>query len=227
MSANTTLTEWCIGNERRRLYVWGRTESERRSLRRRAQSGELARVGHGCYVRGEMWDRLSAAERYRWLVRTLSVRHPDWVFGDITAAVMYGITDSARHLGALHLAVNQERCGKDRGDVRYCLLPDDEYGRSATVGGVRVTSLGRTVFDCLRRLDFPDGIVIVESVLRQGIMTRDEMRSHCLTLPGRHRLRALLAVEQAPGDTRDDDEAYGYGVMVERGLVTPRHARTP
>ncbi|MBW3078602.1 type IV toxin-antitoxin system AbiEi family antitoxin domain-containing protein [Bifidobacterium simiiventris] len=226
MKANTALIERCMDHERRRLCVWGRTQSERQSLRRRVKSGDLVCVVDGCFARVETWNSLDPVERYRWVARTLAVLHPDWVFGGMTAAVMYGISDSIRHLGVFHIAMDKRRHGGDRGPFRYCLVPEDEYARYAMTDGVRVTPLGRTVFDCLRHVDFPDGIGLVESVLRQRMMTRDEMRTHCLSLPGRWRSRALLAVEQAPGGTDNGGEAYAYGVMIEEGFAAPRVQET-
>ncbi|WP_125981351.1 hypothetical protein [Bifidobacterium goeldii] len=223
MRTNRVLTDRCIETERQRLYVWGRTAAERKMLRRREQAGELIRVHNSwpCYARADSWNMLNPVEQYRRLVRTLALQHPSWLFGDMTAAAMYGINDSLRHMNAVHIMTNRSQHSHNWGSVRYHLLTDAERSQCAVVDGVRVTSLGRTVFDCARRLDFPDGMCVVESVLRNRLMSRSGMREHCQTLSGKFRAKALRVVDQAPGGTENGGEAYTYAVIVDEGFMAP------
>ncbi|MBT1160528.1 hypothetical protein [Bifidobacterium sp. SO1] len=222
MRTNTALHARYIEAERHRLCIWGLTDAEQRAIRRRAQAGELVRVFDACYVQPDPWNNLDPVEQYRRIARTLTLRHPNWLFCDMSAAAMYGINDSIRHLDLFHIATNRQRHGHDSGRVRRHFVSESDWERSELVDGVRVTPLPRTIYDCTRRLDFADGLCVAEAALRNNVMQRDEMREHCLTLPGRFRSRSLLAVDHAPGGTENGGEAYSYAVMVEEGFVPPR-----
>ncbi|NEG90159.1 hypothetical protein [Bifidobacterium aerophilum] len=139
----------------------------------------------------------------------------------MTAATMHGINDSRRHLDDIHLMTDRRRHSHDHARLRYHLLPDDEFDQSQVVDGVRVTPLDRTIFDCTRRLEFPDGLCVAESALRQSLISREHMTDRCRTLSGRFRRKALRAVTLAPGGTENGGEAYAYAVMVDEGFVPP------
>ncbi|MCH9275188.1 hypothetical protein JS533_002700 [Bifidobacterium amazonense] len=221
MRTNPALTARCEESESQRLCIWGRTRSEQQVLSRRTATGEMTRVADGCYARADQWSRLDPVERYRRIVRTMAALHPDWIFGDMTAAAMHGINDSIRYLDEIHLMTDRRRHSRDHGRLRYHLLPDDELHGYQVVDGVRTTPIGRTVFDCARRLDFPDGLSVAEAALRQGLMTRERMMDLCRELPGYRRDKALRAVRLAPAGTENGGEAYSYAVMLDEGFVPP------
>lgn len=221
MRMNTALNARHIEAEQHRLCIWGRTEAERRAIRRRAKARELIRVFDACYAQPDLWSALEPVERYRRIIRTLSVKHPNWLFCDMSAAAMYGLNDSIQHLNLFHIATNRQSHTHDSGRVHRHFVSESDWERSELVDGVRVTPLARTIFDCTRRLNFVDGLCVAEAALRNNAMSREDMREHCLTLPGRYRSRSLLAIDQAPGGTENGGEAYSYGVMIEEGFVPP------
>ncbi|MBW3093258.1 hypothetical protein KIH79_10080 [Bifidobacterium sp. 82T10] len=222
MRTNHELAARCLETEERRLCMWGRTSAERRVLLRRTAAGDMIRVAESCYARADHWNTLDRMEQYRRIIRTLTVQHPDWLFGDMTAAAFYGINDSVRHANVIHRMTDRRRHSHDHGSLRYHLLPDEERVQCRLVDGVRVTSLRRTIFDCVRRLDFPDGLSVAEAALRQRLMSREDMLDACRTLPGNFRAKALRAVASAPGGTENGGEAYAYAVMLEEGFEAPK-----
>ena len=202
----------------RRLCLWSASKSRQRTLARRAEAGELQCVYKGMYARPEYWASLGGIERYRHIIRSLAAVHPQWVFCEMTAAAMYGINESTRHMKLVNIAVQRDSCPRDYGLVRHHYI---RTVHSEIIDGVRVTPLGRTVFDCMRKQDFPDALAIGEAVLRERIMTRKAICREFQTLSGRGKASAMRALAYATGKTENGGEAYSLGIIIDERFMEP------
>lgn len=204
--------------QRQRLCVWGRDASQRRTLARRANAGELQCVYKGMFARPEYWRLLDAAEQYRHIIRSLSSKHPRWVFCEMTAAAFYGFNESTRHMRNVNIAVTRSTYRRDYELMRHHYMSDIQY---EVVDGVRVTPLLRTVFDCMRHLEFPDALAIGEAVARKGLASKRVLRDYFQRMLGDGKQGAVKALEYVTGQTENGGEAFSLGVMLEEGFAMP------
>lgn len=200
-------------------------ESVRRALQRRAAAGTVVSPVPGLFASARTWEGLKADARSLFVARGLQQAHPDWVFCGPTAALAYGIDVSYSLLGRVHRAVTPDGRGSDRGFVvrHGILVPGADRDQALVVGGLRVTSPERTVFDCLRWTDFPHGLGIVDSALRTGVVRRselDEFFSHASSrLHGRD--LALATLSWTDSRSENGGESIARARMLLLGYVCP------
>ena len=218
MRVNHKLDIICAQAEADRILVVAASDRMRRTLRIRSEAGEFIHVHGQCFARTEYWNQCTPLERYTHLIRTYARLHPPWVFCDMSAAAMWGINDSRRHMGVLHVFTTRQSHTHDYPMVKHHFAASKEC---TTVDGVRVSPLARTVFDCARRYDRPDALAVVESALRQGLISRKQLLQAFATQSGRYRTRALRALEHAEGRTENGGEAFSLGVMLDEGFAPP------
>ena len=197
----------------------------RRALLRRVAAGAVASPAPGLFVAAQTWEGLKQDERTLLLVRGLQEIHPDWVFCGPTAALVYGVDVSFSLLDRVHLAVTREGRGSDDGLVRRhgILSSGPVAGQIEEVGGVRVTSPDKTVFDCLRWTDFPHGLGIVDSALRVGVVRRSELDAYFAQASSRLRGRDFALRTLAWADPRSENggESIARARMLLLGYVCP------
>lgn len=201
-----------------RLCLWSANKSRQRTLTRRTEAGELQCVYKGMYARPAYWQDLDGAERYRHIIRSLAATHPQWVFCEMTAAAMYGINESTRHMKLVNIAVDRNTAVHDYGLVRHHYMGTVPY---EIVDGVRVTPLPRTAFDCMRKQDFPDALAIAEATLRRRVVGKKILRQHFGAMLGNGKAEALRVLECATGQTENGGEAYALGVILEERFMEP------
>lgn len=218
MRRNKDLDRHLDEAQRQRLCVWGESDTSRRVLLRRAKLGDLLCAYPGLYARPDYWAQLDARNRYLHVVRSLARLHPQWIFCGMTAAAVYGINTATRHMDLIHIRTIDNRHVHDYGKVRHHHIRDDRF---EMVDGVRVTPLPRTVFDCARKQSFPDALAVIEAVLRERVMSKDELERCFESLPGWNKDVALRALAPATGDTENGGEAYALGVMLEERFAMP------
>lgn len=218
MRRNRQLEQRLDAAQRQRLCVWGESDTSRRVLLRRAKFGNLLCAYPGLYVRPDYWTQLDARDRYLHIVRSLARLHPQWIFCEMTAAAVYGINTATRHMDLVHIRTVDDRHVHDYGKVRHHYIRDERY---EVIDGVRVTPLPRTVFDCARKQSFPDALAVIEAVLRERFMSKDELERCFESLPGWNKSAALRALVPATGGTENGGEAYALGVMLEEQFAMP------
>ena len=218
MRCNKELEQRCLDAQQQRICIWSRSDTECHLFQRHRQSGDLLRVFGRLHANTVYWSCLSRIEQYQHIVRSLSMLHSQWVFCDATAAIMQGIDEATRHMNDVHIVTTRERHVHNYGHILHHYIRDDAY---EIVDGVKVTPLDRTIFDCARHQSFPDGLAVIESVLRQGLRTGAQLEIAFQEYAGRHRKHALRAVTCASGRTENGGEAYALGVMLEAKFVMP------
>lgn len=156
--------------------------------------GILVRLRYGCYIRGSVWEKQSATVRSLQLIHahahgTLTTSAGDFVYSHTSAARLHGLylwnVDELIHL-LLPVRPSNERLGKDvRGHTRPFTEAD-----VVTVGGLRATSLERTVVDCAMMLNYRQALVLMDHALRLGA-DQPLMEAMATDLAGRRGIRNL------------------------------------
>ncbi|HIY50621.1 MAG TPA: hypothetical protein IAA43_01580 [Candidatus Olsenella avicola] len=151
--------------------------------------------------------------------------HSDWVFCGPTAALAYGVDVSYPLLDRVHVATTLNGHSKDGPIVtRHAILGSaGDPSEIEVVNGLRVTSPGQTVFDCLRWADFAHGLGIADSALRTGTVARDELEqliassNPCL----RGRSRAMRTLSHADPRAENGGESIARARILLLGYVCP------
>ena len=206
-------------SERAGLCLAPPDEPRRRALLIRERRGDLVSPSPGLYARKPFWSGLARREQALCVVRSLSRRHPGWVFCFSSAALVHGLEVSYRLLDEVHI-VSTRNDVLDGVARHYEELADDEV---EIVRGVPVTSLERTVFDCVRDLSFPLALAVADSAVRAGGPTVDYLvhgtrdRYHGYRNVGRFQAIAGFA----DGRSENGGESYARAVMIEQGVMLP------
>lgn len=124
------------------------------------------------YARTQYWEGLSEPERVLHCARALQRMHPDWVFASMTAALVWGLAVPEECIWPVRLATTRASSGHGNDTLLRQAVGTD---KPCVVNRLSVTSLGRTVLDCLRELEFEDGLVLADSALALGELTHDEL----------------------------------------------------
>lgn len=170
------------------LDARGRPES---SVRADVAAGRLVRVRRGFYAERGAWDAQFIEGRHRARARALAARSPGVVLAGISAAAVHELPLFREGDERLHTVSEGYAASSTSGVMRH----RDELadGDIATVDGLRVTSLSRTVFDLIRRLPFEAAVAVADAALAKAEKIRGG---------GAEELRALVAarLDAAPGE---------------------------
>lgn len=196
-----------------------------RAIKLLLQQGRIVRLRYGCYIRGELWDKQSAALRSRQLIlahahATLTTSTGDFAYSHTSAARLHGLflwnVDDLIHL-LLPVRPSSERLGKD---VRGHTRPSTQ-SEIVTVGHLRVTSLERTVVDCAMMLSYRQALVLVDHALRLGA-DRALMETMADGLPGRRGIRTLRkALLNADSRSESAGETLTRELLLRLNLPMP------
>jgi Transcriptional regulator, AbiEi antitoxin/Protein of unknown function (DUF559) len=95
-------------------------------------------------------------------------------------------------------------------------------GHVIVVDGVPVTSIARTVVDLARTSPFPAGVVVADSALRRGVISKADLRAvmtACERWPGIERAREVVAFSDAKSES--PLESISRAVFHKFGLPAP------
>ena len=171
----------------------GVSESE---LRRARQRGALTPVVRGVYLPVADATGLDCAGRHLAEVEAIVPRLTgEPVVSHVSAAVVHGLPFWHSEMPAVH--ITRDRSAKARRGPRLqahrAVIYQDEV---VLVGGLRVTSIARTVVDCARLLPFENGVVLADAALGLGLVGRAELerqlRRHA-RVPGARSADAVVA----------------------------------
>lgn len=151
---------------RSRAQLTGAGVTER-ELRAAVDAGRLLRVHRGSYVTAADDKQLWAEGRH--LVRVLAVAAaspgPGPIFSHTSAAVLWGLPLYGIRPRHVHTLIDGRRHTRtEAGVMRHDMAVKAQH--VADVGGLRCTSLGRTVFDLARILPFAGAVAAADAALR-------------------------------------------------------------
>ena len=136
-----------------------------RRLRRAEKNGLVTRGIGNCFARTSHWERLTCEARHLHTLRGMASQGRGLVFTHTSAALVHGLAVSHTRLREVHVATAKKAHSRSAGRLKRHVIIRD---RSEVVGGIRVTSFARTVFDCLLELPFDEALAVADSALRQG-----------------------------------------------------------
>lgn len=148
------------------------TEAMRNRFTKLVKSGELVSPLRKLYARAEYWESLDPHDRMLHKMRGLSALDSGVVFGGFSAALAHGLRVPFHLLDRPVVTTTaQSNTGSTQ---RLCRIVVEDDA-STMAAGFRVTSFERTLFDCLRRVAFKDGLVIADSALAMMGNNRDAL----------------------------------------------------
>ncbi|MEP7368183.1 MAG: type IV toxin-antitoxin system AbiEi family antitoxin domain-containing protein [Dermatophilaceae bacterium] len=147
-----------------------------RTLERAVRGGEVRRLARGVFVADAVWRSGSQRDRHLLLVRASLCVQPRGVISHHSAAVVLGLPIPWR----LPCWVAMTTGGSARTATPGTLLRLEPAAlpRAAVVvsAGMVVTSVDRTVIDCLRELPLADAVAIGDAALRSGSVSPSSLR---------------------------------------------------
>ena len=184
-------------------------------------AGTLVSPLPGLFARGQRWlHELTPTQRALHVLGALHELHPTWRFCGPSAAVLQGLSVSHGLLDTIHLAVSPGSGVRSSEPYRRHVIPDEE---TAEAGGIPVTPLLRTAFDCMRWLDFREGLAVADSALRVGGVSREELVAYVERMrEGYHGVaQARMTAAHADGRSENGGESIARAAMWELGFAMP------
>ena len=201
------------------LYVTERCL--RKSLERRVRDGSVACPHRSLYARAPYWRALRPDDQALHIIRGLQQAHPSWVFCAQSAGLAWGLPISYRNLTSIHVITGSHRQPADQSITAHALRDEPIQ----TVRGVRVTTLPRTVFDCLRTATFVDGLSIADRSLRMcAPKQRREFRGELKRLSYRRTggRRAVGIMGYADARSESWAESAARALIIMQGFAMPK-----
>jgi hypothetical protein len=194
------------------------------AIRHRIKTGQWQAVRRGIYaILGPAGEPVSYAERVQAAVLALG---PGAVASHQSAALLHGIAVATKTSSVFVTRPPTCRNGRHLmpGIIeRSAQLPSHHVVVASSVaGGVAATSPARTLVDLARHLPFEEALPCVDSALRQGLVTIDELEAlleECGKWPGAGRVRPLL--RHADARSESALESMSRGVMILGAIPLP------
>lgn len=207
--------------EKENRYAYGSTRRERRALANEAKRGRATEACSGLYCSSEKYKRLSKRLRAMFLIRTMARVHPEWTFSGFSAALVYGLQVSNTLVDRVHLAVSAHESKRKMTNVVSCHVVEGDETR--IVDGIRVTSLARTLLDCMCQTTFRLGLAIVDSALHWELIEESVLRGYVEKNGYRRRgiRNAYRILEFMDGRSENGGESIARAVMIELGFAVP------
>ncbi len=203
------------------LWLTPASHAEEVLLRRRLAKGELASPFRGMYGRKGALEAASVRERTVRTIRTLGLLHPTWVFCGYSAAVILGLQVPNTMLDSVHYCADgANRRGSPLVRHRLQLAPQDIVSNM----GVHVTSLRKTLVDCLCVSSFQIGLAIADSAIHWELTNKREV-ARWIEEDGKRRRgvkQARETVTWADGRSENGGESIARATMIELGFVSPQ-----
>ena len=211
--------------QRNRSCLAARSKEDKRALLRRVERGTLVSPHPNLFARKEYWLALSNKPDIRDLhvVRGFATLNPNAIFAQVSAALIYGLQVTGSSLGKIHLATDSTCASRTSSDIVRHQIPHREIVACHTVGPLRVTSLWRTVFDCLKTLPAREALVVADSVARKMHLDAWQIQHilRCRFSGSRGLDRALEVARFADGRSENGGESIARANIVHLGFETP------
>lgn len=216
------IIEQCLDNAERNQRFFSPSSAQlHNACRLRERAKLLVSPLPCCYARPQYYEALSPRARDIHTMRTLSFIQPTWTFCSHSAALAYGLQVPNSLLGTLHIAVGKhDNRRKLLGSAHCHIVTGDTYSYQL---GIPVTSIERTLLDCMCQADFCQGLAIVDSALHWNLITHEALATyideHGWRRRGIRRARNVLCY--ADGRSANGGESIVRGIMIELGFEVP------
>jgi len=192
-------------------------------LRRLVRSGRVVRLLHGVYAVSSP-ELESFEEAYERNVRASALAFgEDFAVSHLSAAAVHGLPLPPGPTGSVHLtrltACHRSRPGR-RGTVIH--HADSSETPIVVADGLAVTSVERTVADCLRSLPVASSVPIADAAVHRGLTTAEEIRGYLevqrrwVGMP-----RARLALSLVDGRRESWLESFSFVRLDQLGIDLP------
>ncbi len=145
----------------------------RHQVTHRVSVGGWHRLRHGAFCLTETWQRASPERRAELLARAVALCRRGsgpYALSHVSAAAMHGLPVPLHLGGTAWVTVNSASGARTHYDHQ---LREEVATLDAsdvvTIAGMPVTSMARTVADCLRHLPPADGVAIADAAVRKGL----------------------------------------------------------
>jgi len=177
-----------------------------RDLGRLRRNGTLLSVRRGAYVRDRPAERTQAEEHRELILATAPQLHDGAVISHASAAVLHGLPTWPDAIDRVHVTRNRSSGGNRRSVVQLHTAPlaDDQV---ATIDGVPVTTLARTVLDLCRTVPIEQTVAAGDRAMAYGLVraTLDDQLARMARWPGtRQARRAVVLLDprsESPGES--------------------------
>ncbi|TSE01021.1 hypothetical protein FOS14_04470 [Skermania sp. ID1734] len=195
-----------------------------RELARARQSGELQTILRGVYT---PMTSLDAAQRHRLAIEAaLATTRRGVVVSHTSAAVLHGLAMWRPNLDLVHVWLNSVAGGK-RTRTRHVHVGRLASADVTVIDDIAVTSVARTLVDCALLLPFEEAVVLGDSALQQGLVTRTDVEEAMARARGRHGLAAAArAVAFLDGRSESVGESRSRVLIHRAGLPRPQLQHT-
>jgi hypothetical protein len=199
----------------------------REKLRRRVSCGELLTPESQLFVRASYWECLDQRDKSLHLIRALSQLHPEWIFSYASAALLHHLDVSFDLLYKVHIMTfAASHCRSTSGVKRHFMHPNltDEV---ATIDGIKVTSLQRTVFDCSRYYPFEKSLGIIDSALRTCPLNQTTLLAFCEEKQKFRGVRqAQISISYGNSLSENGGESLARARIISMGFAVPQLQRS-
>jgi hypothetical protein len=187
-------------------------------LRRLTRDGELERLRRGAYADPEPLD--AEAKHLRLIAATIPQLRDGAILSHASAAVLHGLPVPDSLLHKVWVTGSSNGGGHARASLHELKAPLLS-GDVIEFGGLRATSLARTVVDLGRSLDFDDTVVAADAALHAGLES-DALVMQLDAWPRRRGIaRARMAITLADGRSESPGETRSRILMWRLGLPAP------
>lgn len=180
-----------------------RLDIDDRPFRRAVLRGDVVRVHRGAYIAADEWASLDRHERYRrHVIAAALASRSRPVLSHFSAAALWGIPIIGDWPKLVHVLTTPAAGTRTENGYRRhaATVSDDEIVES---GGVRFTSLARTLIDLARDSSFASAVAGLDWSLRspsQGAAPRIRLEQ----------LQECAAAQPSPRNTRKVNRALGF-----------------
>lgn len=212
--------------ERRGRCLRPEDPAEGALLRQRVRGGTFVSPRRGLFARTRYWESLTPADRVLHVMRSVSDSTGSWGFRQAPAAIAHGLEVPLLDADVLNVRASRTR---PSGTGGVLVRQDPSHPLEFVMANeARVTTIARTLLDCLSELDFPRALSIADSYLRSRQVQLDDLRSELLALHVRGRGerealdRALGVAKWANPLSENGGESYARATMLSLGFAAPQ-----
>lgn len=209
-----------VAAERADTCVTPISTNDTRRLRLAVKNGHLIEVAHHVYARPSYWATLKQTKRSLHILRALSAAHPPWVFCGPSAALAFDLSVSYQLLSQVHVLTSKKSHTRSGDGICRHVSGICE---TTVVNGVTVTTIERTVFDCLRLADFRHGLAIADSALHLGLASKEDLLAFIERQDKRISgwKQALRTMSYTDRRAESGGESIARAIIIEQGFALP------